>query len=80
MYHKDKAEFKKLKATINYGILKDFEDRRAHWAQFNNLLEPLFKSFYNRFLKANNQKQGIDSYNSVVGLIVNYLNKRQLSI
>lgn len=80
LYLKDKDGFNKLKASINGGILKDFEDRTAHWAQFKNPLEPLFKSFYSRFLKANNQTQGIDSYNAVIGLIVNHIHKTQLSI
>jgi hypothetical protein len=43
-----------------------------HWAQYKNPLEPLFKSIYNNFLKANAQDKGIKSYSYVVGLIVGH--------
>jgi len=36
-------------------------------------LEPIFKVFYSHFLKANNQTKGIESYNYVVALLVDYL-------
>ena len=40
--------------------------------KYKNPFEPYFKDFYGMFLKANNQKQGIRSYNMVVNLLVNY--------
>ena len=42
-------------------------------------MEPIFKSVFNTFLKANNQKEGIKSYNAVVGLMINY-RKQQMAI
>ncbi|MDO1498956.1 DUF3810 family protein [Winogradskyella maritima] len=32
----------------------------------------MFKSVFNTFLKANNQAQGIKSYNAVVALLIAY--------
>jgi len=52
--------------------LIDFEKRSAKWAQYNNPLEPFFKSIYSHFLKANAQDKGIESYSYVVGLIVGH--------
>ena len=74
LFKRDKKTFQKLKSCINSGIRKDFKNREKKWAQFKNSLEPVFKNLYNYFLKANKQTQGIQSYNQVVGLIVNYLN------
>ena len=61
-----------LKIQIHPGILRDFEERRLHWAQYNNPLEPLFKRIYSGFLKVNAQEKGIESYSYVVGLIVGH--------
>ncbi|CAI8340105.1 MAG: Uncharacterised protein [Formosa sp. Hel3_A1_48] len=72
VYKRDQKKYIKLKERINEGILIDFEKRRALWAQYNNPLEPLFKSIYSNFLKVNAQDKGIESYSYVVGLIVGY--------
>jgi hypothetical protein len=65
-----------LRELVNTGILIDFEKRSAKWAQYNNPLEPLFKSIYSHFLKANAQDKGIKSYSYVVGLIVGHFETR----
>ena len=39
--------------------------------EYKNKAEPVFKSSYDVFLKANKQSAGIDSYDLVVGLIIN---------
>lgn len=74
LYKKDKTTFKALINNIHSGITKDFRNREKQWAQFANPLEPIFKRIYGGFLKANQQTQGIESYNQVVGLVVNYMN------
>jgi hypothetical protein len=72
VFKRDKEAYKSLKERINPGILIDFEKRSAKWAQYNNPLEPFFKSIYSHFLKANAQDKGIESYSYVVGLIVGH--------
>ena len=74
LYKRDKTTFKALTNNIHSGITKDFRNREKKWAQFENPLEPIFKRVYGGFLKANQQTQGIESYNQVVELIVNYMN------
>lgn len=76
LYKRNPELFKTLKTQINPGILEDFKTRQAHWALYNNPLEPLFKRFYSGFLKVNAQEHGIESYSYVVGLIVGYFQKR----
>lgn len=75
LFIKDLDSFNYLKSSVNYGVLKDFENRQKKWNYFKNPLEPLFKKIYSKFLNFNNQKLGIKSYNYVVAHIVNYYNR-----
>jgi len=74
----DENTFEELYASLNPGILKNYEEVADFWAAHENPLEPVFKSIFNSFLKANNQKDGIESYNKVVALLVNYHKKNPL--
>ena len=75
LFIKDLDSFNYLKSSVNYGVLKDFENRQKKWNYFKNPLEPLFKKIYSKFLNFNNQKLGIKSYSYVVAHIVNYYNR-----
>ena len=78
IYYRDPCIFEDLTADINKGILKNYETSRQFWKLHENPLEPLFKKLYGNFLKANNQSKGIESYNYVVALLVNYLETHPL--
>ncbi len=54
------------------GIRKNYQEVNNFWQSYENPLEPLFKSTYDKYLKANNQPNGIDTYSYVVALLVNY--------
>lgn len=71
----DQEKFKELYVKLNPGIQKNYQEMNDFWQSFENPLEPVFKSIFNTFLKANNQAQGIKSYNAVVSLMVNYHKK-----
>ena len=68
----DEATFTELYRELHPGVQKNFQEMADFWKGFENPLEPVFKGIYDSFLKANNQKQGIKSYSSVVSLLVNY--------
>ncbi|GFZ87579.1 hypothetical protein GCM10011531_18840 [Aquaticitalea lipolytica] len=72
VYQRDTTQYDMLIPKINVGILKNYAEVNAFWKGYQNPTEPFFKLFYNGFLKANNQTKGIESYNYVVGLLVNY--------
>ncbi|MEP4948753.1 MAG: DUF3810 domain-containing protein, partial [Flavobacteriaceae bacterium] len=72
---KDSTSFKESIQQINPGVRKNFKEVSKFWEQYENPLEPVFKSIFNTFLKANNQEEGIKSYNSVVGLLISYHSK-----
>lgn len=75
---KDPEKFEALNTKINYGIILNYIEVANFWAKYQNKAEPVFKSTYNTFLKANEQKEGIKSYNYVVSLLVNYYKNRDL--
>ncbi|MBO0341596.1 MAG: DUF3810 domain-containing protein [Bacteroidota bacterium] len=72
LYYKDEQTYNEIVATINFGVKENFNELRDFWEKYKNPMEPVFKSVFNTFLKVNNQKDGIKSYNAVVGLIINY--------
>ncbi|MEG0917487.1 MAG: DUF3810 family protein, partial [Myroides sp.] len=45
------------------------------WLRKRNVSSYFFKNLYGRFLKINNQKDGIQSYNKFVDLLINYNKK-----
>lgn len=72
LYYNDEERYNEIVATINPGVKENFNELRDFWEKYQNPMEPIFKSVFNTFLKVNNQKDGIKSYNAVVGLIINY--------
>ena len=79
LFHKDEEKYNEIVGTINMGVKENFNELRDFWEKYENPMEPIFKSVFNTFLKANNQKEGIKSYNAVVGLMINY-RKQQMAI
>lgn len=75
---KDPDKFKVLYAKVNKGVKNNYKEITEFWMAYENPLEPVFKTAFSTFLKANNQKKGIDSYNLVVSLLVAYHQKHPL--
>ena len=69
---RDMDEYNCIIETVNPGILTSYKEMRDFWASYQNPLEDLSKSFWDQFLKANNQSKGIMSYSYMVALVVNY--------
>ncbi|WP_396600313.1 DUF3810 domain-containing protein [Algibacter sp. R77976] len=72
IYRRDEALYENIIETVNTGILKNYKEVRDFWEAHENPVEPFFKIFYGNFLKANKQSKGMQSYNYVVALVVNY--------
>jgi hypothetical protein len=69
---------KRLLKTIHPGVLKNYKESRDFWLQHETFIEVGFMIFYDNFLKLNQQKDGLDSYNKFVDLMVNYYKERPL--
>ncbi len=72
IYRKQPEKFEVLKTILNKGILKDIQNSQKFWLSYQNWSEQFFKIFYDSYLKANKQQHGIDGYNKVVLLLINY--------
>ena len=72
VYRKQPDTFEELKGKLNKGILKDMQRSQNFWKSYQNWSEQFFKIFYDSYLKANKQQHGIDGYNKVVLLLINY--------
>ncbi|WP_432671439.1 DUF3810 domain-containing protein [Flavobacterium sp. SM2513] len=71
---------KQLLAEINPGVLQNFEDSAVFWKQYESVVEDGFKIFYDNFLKANQQEDGLKSYSKFLNLLVNYSKKNSISL
>ncbi|GAA4106649.1 DUF3810 domain-containing protein [Aquimarina addita] len=57
---------------LRFGIRENYREVNTFWESYQNPLEPVFKSTYDSYLKANNQPDGMETYSYVVALLVNY--------
>ncbi len=72
IYRRDPILFNNLKDDLNMGIRKNLQDISSFWKSYENPFEIIFKTGYSSYLKANQQKSGIESYNYMVNLLLNY--------
>ena len=75
---KDEVKFKVLKAKINPGIIANYKESDVFWEQYNTFIDKGFHTFYDQFLKMNQQEDGIDSYSKFVDLLINYYKVKDL--
>ena len=72
LYKRDPEQYKEVFLSMNKGIIKDFRASSEFWKAYENPFEPIVKKGYNAYLKSNNQAKGVQSYNYVVDLLINY--------
>ncbi|TYP72872.1 DUF3810 domain-containing protein [Aquimarina intermedia] len=73
LYKRDEQIAMCLADELRPGIRENYREINAFWESYQNPIEPYFKSTYDRYLKINNQPNGMESYNYMVALLVNYL-------
>jgi hypothetical protein len=74
----NQQSFDQLLQTIHPGVLKNYEESREFRKKYQTPIETGFHAFYDQFLKLNKQKDGLESYNKFVNLMVNYYQTREL--
>ncbi len=72
LYLRDEQKALCLIEKLRPGIRKNYREVNEFWMRYQNPLEPIFKSSYDTYLKANNQPKGMETYSYVVALLVNY--------
>ena len=75
---RDPALGKQLLAEINPGVIQNYKDSAEHWRTYETFIEDGFKLFYDNFLKANQQEDGLESYSKFLNLLINYSKNNQV--
>lgn len=75
LYLRDSAAAKSNFRLLDTLVRKDVGELREYWRKSENFFEPLARTFYDSYLKANQQKKGLRSYNEVVGWLIAYYKK-----
>ncbi len=75
VYGKDSITGKQIIDSLPKGMVKTFRESQEFWKTYQNKAEPYFKLFYDNYLKANQQKDGMKGYSQMVGLLVAYREK-----
>jgi hypothetical protein len=75
LYGLDSTALIPYRESIKPEVRRDLRELREFYRRYQNPLEPLIHIIYGRYLKANRQPQGINSYDEVVGLAIAYYNK-----
>lgn len=57
------------------GVQKDYATNFAFYERFKTPVRPVLNDFYDQYLKANEQIKGIKSYNQVVALLIDFMQK-----
>ena len=73
---RDEDIYKQLVKTIHPGILKNYKESEQFWSQYDTIIDKGFHAFYDQFLKANQQKDGLEGYSKFVNLMVNYYHEK----
>ncbi len=75
---RDMSLYDQVLPSVNKGILESYREMREFWLSYKNPFENISKAFWDQFLKANNQSQGINSYSYMVALVVNYFKDKPM--
>ncbi|MDO3624834.1 DUF3810 domain-containing protein [Mucilaginibacter sp. BT774] len=74
----DSLARKELRKNISPDVLNDFKTERAFWLSYESKLGALSSVFYDDFLKANNQPQGLNTYNQMVRLVMGWYKRKPM--
>ena len=79
VYYIDKMEYKRISSKLSYFVKKDIDQIKKFFiSRRSKVLDYIFDNIFNTFLKINNQKDGIRSYNRVVKLLAAMIKKDRL--
>ena len=70
LYYRDSLANKELKPRVSKAVHQDFVNERAYWRSYQSKAEIITSIFYDKFLKVNNQPQGLETYNRMILLVM----------
>jgi len=72
VYRFDRDLYQNYISNLPLGIMKNIQETENFWKKYQNPAEPIFKLFYDNYLKMNQQEDGLKSYNKMVDLLIAY--------
>ncbi len=72
---RDTVAFNQLKKQLSQPVKNDLKADRLYWEHYENQIGYVTGIFYDNFLKANNQPQGLLTYNRMIYLTMAYYRK-----
>ncbi|MDP3466859.1 MAG: DUF3810 domain-containing protein [Daejeonella sp.] len=72
----DTLVFQTLKSRISESFLADLNNERAYWEEYRGMTRKFSNIFYDNYLKANKQPDGMKSYNRMIILTMAYYKKK----
>ncbi|MEO9051264.1 MAG: DUF3810 family protein, partial [Ginsengibacter sp.] len=75
LYYSDSVSSKKSFELLSPEVKKDVQELRQFNLDHRGFLEPVITWMYGKYLKLNQQPQGMRSYNAVVGMLIAYYKK-----
>ncbi len=70
LYENDAARFGQLRNEYGSGVIRDLNARKVYWQSYEGTLNDVSSKVNNAYLKANMQKEGINSYGRMVDLLI----------
>lgn len=74
----DEAKAKEIIKSVNKGVRKNFKESKDFGKKYESFIEDIFEYIYDHYLKANEQKDGLETYSKFTGLLVNYYKDKEL--
>lgn len=72
LYSRDSVAAMGFTKRLHPQVARDNEELKAYFKSTENNIEPLVTRLYDQYLKWNNQKNGMQTYNEVVALLIAY--------
>jgi len=78
LHMRDSTLQKQLKKRVSPTVHQDFVIEFNYWVSHENEIDVISSLFYDRFLKANNQPQGLETYNRMVRLVISWYKRKEV--
>lgn len=75
LYERDSSGARRMQRQLNLAVRLDLITVRQFYHRYDSPLSPMIWTLYGRFLKANEQPEGLRSYNEVVAMLLAFYKK-----
>lgn len=75
---RDSVLHKQVRACVSPQLHHDFVVEHNYWLRYESQIETISSLFYDNFLKANNQPQGLMTYNRMIRLVISWYDKKSM--